>query len=111
MLFPIVSPEGSVNIFPPNAIAAAGDTVTFTCTESGGPGNMFEWTNPPDNIIISNISTLTLEVESGEDSGTYRCEVFNLAGRESSTARLTGESQVQYLYCDLLWLQTMNLSC
>ena len=93
----IVSPEGSVNISPPNANAAVGDTVTFTCTESGGPGNMFEWTNPPDSIIISNISTLTVEVESGEDGGTYRCEVFNLAGRDSSTARLTGKNHLSYL--------------
>ncbi len=86
-----VSPEGSVSVAPNMVNSSQGNCETFTCMALGGPGNMFSWTRLYDNMIVGNMSNLTVRVNSATDGGQYRCDVSNLAGNDSDIATLNGK--------------------
>ena len=68
----------------------SGDTVLFTCSADGGPGNEFNWTylrNPNDVLSSMELLNLTSTAMIG---GDYQCLVSNLAGNESATVTLNG---------------------
>ena len=80
-----VSPEGSVRVFPNNAVLSDGDSLNLTCLAEGGPGNRFQWyfnesllqNETSENLLLlSNITAL-------DNGGLYTCTVINDAGSGS----------------------------
>ena len=75
----------------PNDLSSErGINQTFTCTASGGPGNMFTWSRLLDDMIISRTNNLSLLVDNADIGGYYRCTVENDAGNETDDVILRG---------------------
>ena len=111
--FPTVSPEGSIEVSPPNQTVSINDDTSFSCTARGGPNNTIVWISgtleeytipsesPLDvsNIltmlpIISNEQMLSLESVNGSDGGQYTCVALNEAGIDNATVDVLVRPQI-----------------
>ena len=87
-------------INPPNDTAKSGDIVMFNCSTNGGP-RTFKWfkgdteitTGSPFTIIneTEDLSSLIIDIVTGEEYGNYTCIVTNFAGTAQATAKLAGK--------------------
>ncbi len=91
-----VSPESSVTVVPSTSNSHEGDTLVFSCSANGGPGNVYSWIRLSDSTTVGNTSNLTLTV-SATDGGQYRCVVSNQAGNDSAATSLNGNN-ITYVY-------------
>ena len=66
-----------------------GNSVQFTCTAQGGPGNEFVWRYQRTGATVSNTQQLNLTSDESI-GGQYQCEVFNLAGSDIASVTLNG---------------------
>ena len=87
LFFP-VSPLSSVRVEPVTEIAEFGDSVTFTCSAEGGPGNEFQWQRNGGDLENETSANLTVANISASEGGNYTCVVSNAAGNDSETATL-----------------------
>jgi hypothetical protein len=62
--------------------------VTLTCSNRGGPTNVYEWRK--DETILTSETNNTLKLNSVEvtSGGDYTCTVHNAAGVDSTTTTL-----------------------
>ena len=60
----------------------------FTCSATGGPGNMFRWEEASSVGFITDEEVLTIDATKTQK---YICIVENEAGSDSSTATLSGK--------------------
>ena len=93
-----VSPEGSVEIFPPVANVSFGSNITFNCTSQGGPNNQYKWTHLQTGNILSYHPLLTVSSVSFDDGGEYECNVTNEAGDGSDQSVLNSEESLYNNY-------------
>ena len=84
----IVSPENGVSITSDEEVYDEGDSVTFTCTDLGGPNNTIQWQkNGQDHNETDNILTLTNVTVDG-DGAMYTCIANNSAGMGTASITL-----------------------
>ena len=68
------------------------NTVTYTCSADGGPGNTYEWLRLRDNSVVSTGQILTLDNTDPLDGGEYQCTITSGAGDTATAmATLNGE--------------------
>ena len=84
-----VSPNGSISVTPLLLNSFNGDSVQFTCTAQGGPGNEFAWRYLRTGETVSTTQQMNLTSDESV-GGQYQCEVFNLAGNGTASATLNG---------------------
>ena len=82
-----ISADFTGDIMARPATVDHGDTLTLTCTASGGPDNMFHWYK--DGSYLEGIADGILNITdvTADDGGLYECIVNNTAG--SSFANIT----------------------
>ena len=66
-----------------------GDAVQFNCIAQGGPENEFVWRYLRTEETVSTTQQLNLTSDESV-GGQYQCEVFNLAGNDTSIVTLNG---------------------
>ena len=88
----LVSPEGSVTVFPFSIqTLSVNGSVTFTCMDQGGPSNVFQWSLDGVDLPGENATMLSVTGVDAADGGTYTCTVSNAAGMDQASALLRGE--------------------
>ena len=110
--FPTVSPEGSIEVSPPNQTVSINDDTSFSCTARGGPNNTIVWisgtleenflSEVPLDVrdilnrlpILSSEQTLSLESVNGSDGGQYTCVALNEAGIDNATVNVLVRPQI-----------------
>ena len=94
----IVSPEGSVEISPVSITTTVNSTENITCSDEGGPNNMFEWSKQGAGVV-SNDDVLQFPMITGTDGAVYECTVSNAAGNETINVTLTGTFMLVEFVC------------
>ena len=80
-----------MSIFPENICANKNDQVMFTCSATGGPGNMFRWEEALSGEFITDEEVLIIDATNFKTQ-EYICIVENEAGSDSGTAALSGKA-------------------
>jgi len=93
--FFVVSPSGTIIIFPASFNTNFGSSQSLTCSAGGGPNNIFEWQR--QGVIVSNNSILEFQSITGSDGGLYQCIATNAAGSDSQTILITGTYVASYV--------------
>ena len=78
-----------MSISPDSICANKNDRVIFTCSATGGPGNMFRWEDASSGELLTDEEVLTVDATKTQE---YICTVENEAGSDSSTATLFRKS-------------------
>ena len=66
-----------------------GDSLTLSCSNSGGPNNMFCWLK--DGMFEGTTgNTLMINAVTADDGGIYECVVNNTAGESSANITIYG---------------------
>lgn len=110
--FSTVSPEGSIEVSPPNQTVSINDDTSFSCTARGGPNNTIVWikgtleenflSEAPLDVrdilnrlpILSSEQMLSLESVNGSDGGQYTCVALNEAGIDNATVNVLVRPQI-----------------
>ena len=73
-----------------------GDTLTLTCSASGGPNNTFRWFK--DGVFLSQRTNGILNIGSvaATDGGLYECVVNNTAGDSSANITIYGRTCISH---------------
>ena len=77
-----------MSISPESICANKNDRVMFTCSVTGGPGNMFSWEDASSGVLTDE-EVLTIDATKTQE---YICTVENEAGSDTSTATLFRKS-------------------
>ena len=85
----IVPTAPVVSISPENICANTNEQIMFTCSATGGPGNMFRWEEASSGEFITDEEVLTIDATKTKE---YICIVVNEAGSDSSTTTLSGKA-------------------
>lgn len=88
ILSSIVSPSGSVSVFPRSTTLSIGSKVTLVCTANGGPNNIFSWAR--SGTPVATTSVLNVTIASATDGGLFLCTVSNAAGSDSASTLFSG---------------------
>ena len=67
-------------------VSNRGYNITFNCTASGGPDNVFQW--EMSGNIVGNESILEVTDIDASSGGSYTCTVSNAAGSDSASTTL-----------------------
>ena len=66
-----------------------GESLTLSCSNSGGPNNMFRWLK--DGMFEGTTgNTLMINPVTANDGGIYECVVNNTAGKGSANITIYG---------------------
>ena len=74
------------------AVVEYNDSLTLTCTASGGPDNMFRWLKDGSSLEGNTNSILNILAVTAADGGVYECVVNNTAGNSSANITIYGRS-------------------
>ncbi|NXY27411.1 VCAM1 protein, partial [Pomatorhinus ruficollis] len=79
-----------ITVIPTDALKE-GETVTMKCTSSGNPAPEISWKKKAatgESEEISKNATLTIQNLKSQDRGLYKCEAYNLFGKEEEAVEL-----------------------